>query len=203
MTHRRQFQGSRVRPGLAAGLPRLVATTGGMLLGLAVGLFALVPQAHASPSLMTEAWDRTFEAIEFGLGCADRVQAAGAWIELQVGADAPSHGSSRGLGVVVLALAALVVIALGRMRLSAEHKRLDLARRLIEQGLEPPHDLLAAPARNDLRRGLVLGFAGLGLVVAGLLLGDRGLAAGGLVPAFIGGGYLVSFRLAIGGRESP
>ena len=86
------------------------------------------------------------------------------------------------------------------MRLSAEHKRLDLARRLIEQGLEPPQELLAAPARNDLRRGLVLGFAGLGLVVAGMLLGDRGLAAGGLVPAFIGGGYLVSFRLAIGGE---
>jgi hypothetical protein len=176
----------------------------GTLVGLVVGLFALMPQAHASPSLMMDTIDRTFEVIEFGLGCADRVQAAGAWIEVQVGGDVPSHdASSRGLGVVVLALAALVVIALGRMRLSAEHKRLDLARRLIEQGIEPPQDLLAAPARNDLRRGLVLGFAGLGLVIAGMLLGDRGLAAGGLVPAFIGGGYLVSFRLAIGGRGSP
>jgi hypothetical protein len=152
---------------------------------------------------MMDAWDQTFEVIEFGLGCADRVQAAGAWVELQVGAEPPAHGSSRGMGIVVLALAAIVVIALGRMRLTAEHKRLDLARRLIEQGLEPPQDLLAAPARNDLRRGLVLGFAGLGLVVAGMVLGDRGLAAGGLVPAFIGGGYLVSFRIAIGARGRP
>lgn len=179
---------------------RTLAGTCAPLLGFAAGLFALMPHAHAAPSLMMDAWDRTFEVIEFGLGCADRVQAVGAWVELQVGAESPAHGSVRGMGVVVLALAALVVIALGRMRLSAEHKRLDLARRLIEQGIEPPQELLTAPARNDLRRGLVLGFAGLGLVVAGMLLGDRGLAAGGLVPAFIGGGYLVSFRLAVRDR---
>ena len=38
--------------------------------------------------------------------------------------------------------------------------------------------------------------AGLGLVIAGMMLGDRGMAAGGLIPAFIGIGYLVSYRLA-------
>lgn len=184
-------------------LHRLLGTLVPML-AFALGLFALAPRAHAAaPSLMMDAWDQTFEVIEFGLGCADRVQAAGAWVELQVGATPEVQGTSRGMGIVVLALAAIVVIALGRMRLTAEHKRLDLARRLIEQGLEPPQDLLAAPARNDLRRGLVLGFAGLGFVVAGLVLGDRGLAAGGLVPAFIGGGYLVSFRIAIGARGRP
>lgn len=180
-----------------------LARLGAPVLGFTAGMFALVAQAHAAPagvpSLVLDAWDHTFAVIEFGLGCADRVQAAGAWVEVQVGAEPSGHHATRGMGIVVLALAALVVIALGRMRLTAEHKRLDLARRLIEQGLEPPAELLAAPARNDLRRGLVLGFAGLGLVVAGLVLGDRGLAAGGLVPAFIGGGYLVSFRIAIGG----
>jgi hypothetical protein len=41
----------------------------------------------------------------------------------------------------------------------------------------------------------VLLFAGVGLTFAGVVLGDRGLAAGGLVPAFIGIGYLVSYRL--------
>lgn len=183
-------------------LARLLAT-GAPMFGFVAGLFAIMHQAHAAPSLMMDAWDRTFEVLEFGLGCADRVQAAGAWVELQVGTEPVLHGTSHGAGVVVLALAALVVIALGRMRLTAEHKRLDLARRLIEQGLEPPAELLTAPARSDLRRGLVLGFAGLGVAVAGALLGDRGLAAGGLVPAFIGAGYLVSFRLAVGNRGGP
>lgn len=177
---------------------RTILATVAPVMSFAAGMFALQPSAHAAPSLLMEAWDRTFEAMEFGLGCAERVEAAGAWLELQAGG-ATSHapGVSHGTGIVVLALAALVVIALGRMRLVAEQKRLELARRLIEQGHEPPAELLAAPARNDLRRGLVLGFAGLGLVVAGMVLADRGLAAGGLVPAFIGAGYLLSFRIAI------
>lgn len=177
---------------------RTIATTVAPMLGFAVGLFALVPSAHAAPPLLMEAWDRTFEAIELGLGCAERVEAAGAWLELQAGGvSTQAPGVSHGTGIVVLALAAFVVIALGRMRLVAEQKRLDVARRLIEQGLEPPPELLAAPARNDLRRGLVLGCAGLGLVVAGVMLADRALAAGGLVPAFIGAGYLLSFRIAV------
>ena len=46
-------------------------------------------------------------------------------------------------------------------------------------------------------------FAGLGLVIAGMMLGDRGMAAGGLIPAFIGIGYLVSHRLATAEDEPP
>jgi hypothetical protein len=102
----------------------------------------------------------------------------------------------RGLGIAILALAALVVIALGRMRLHNEQKRLELARQLVEQGIEPPAGLLMGPARADLRKGIVLLFAGAGIFAAGLVLGDRGLAAGALVPEFIGVGYLVSFWLA-------
>lgn len=102
----------------------------------------------------------------------------------------------RGVGFALLALVALVVIALGRMRLQTENKRLDLAQRLVEQGIDPPPGLLMGPARADLRRGVVLMFAGLGLFAAGALTGDRGLAAGSLVPEFIGLGYLLSFRLA-------
>ncbi len=161
---------------------------------LATSLVASV--AQAAPQLESEVYERTWDLIELGMSCVDQLEAATSWIDLQVGGDGATSSSMRGFGIAFLALAAVVVIALGRMRLSAEHKRLDLARRLIEQGLEPPVGLLSAPARADLRRGLVLGFAGLGLVVAGWLLGDRGLAAGGLVPAFIGAGYLASFRLA-------
>jgi hypothetical protein len=177
---------------------RTLTATLAPMLAFASGLFALMPNAHAAPSLLTEAWDRTFEAIELGLGCAERVEAAGSWLELQAGgATSRAADVSHGTGIVVLALIALVVIALGRMRLVAEQKRLDLARRLLEQGVDPPAELLAAPARNDLRRGLVLGCAGLGVVIAGVVLADRALAAGGLVPAFIGAGYLLSFRIAV------
>lgn len=156
----------------------------------------VAPEVHAAPRLDSDLFLRTWDVVELGISCVDQLDAASNWLEIQVGGDPASCTSVRGFGVAFLALAALVVIALGRMRLSAEHKRLDLARRLVEQGLEPPSGLLSAPARADLRRGLVLGFAGLGLVLAGGLLGDRGLAAGGLVPAFIGAGYLASFRLA-------
>jgi uncharacterized protein DUF6249 len=173
------------------------------VLGAMVGFLVGEPIAHASPQLESGApsilLERTWDIVELGVSCVDQLEAASSWVALQVGGDAASCNSVRGFGVAFLALAAVVVIALGRMRLSAEHKRLDLARRLIERGLEPPAGLLSAPARADLQRGLVLGFAGLGLVVAGWLLGDRGLSAGGLVPAFIGAGYLASFRLA---RES-
>ncbi len=102
----------------------------------------------------------------------------------------------RGVGFAFLGLAAVVVIAVARMRLATEQRRLELARRLIENGFEPPDGLFTAPARRDLRKGVVLVFAGLGLVIAGMMLGDRGMAAGGLIPAFIGIGYLVSHRLA-------
>jgi hypothetical protein len=170
------------------------------IVGALAGFLVGEPIAHAAPTLQSDlptlVLERTWDIVEIGVSCVDQLEAASSWVALQVGGDPASCNSMRGFGVAFLALAAVVVIALGRMRLSAEHKRLDLARRLIEQGLEPPAGLLSAPARADLRRGLVLGFAGLGLVVAGWLLGDRGLSAGGLVPAFIGAGYLASFRLA-------
>jgi hypothetical protein len=179
--------------------PRLISFL--PIVGAIAGFLLGEPIAHASsPQLQSDlpsmVLERTWDIVEIGVSCVDQLEAASSWVALQVGGDPASCNSMRGFGVAFLALAAVVVIALGRMRLSAEHKRLDLARRLIEQGLEPPAGLLSAPARADLRRGLVLGFAGLGLVVAGWLLGDRGLSAGGLVPAFIGAGYLASFRLA-------
>ncbi|HET6582258.1 MAG TPA: DUF6249 domain-containing protein [Nannocystaceae bacterium] len=158
--------------------------------------------AHAAPCgglVGEELLERSLDVVEIGIACVDQVSAFAGWIDLQTGGDPATCSTTRGFGFAFLALSALVVIALGRMRLMTEQKRLDLARRLVEQGLEPPTGLLTAPAKNDMRRGIVLVAAGLGLLVAGLVLGDRGLAAGGLVPAFIGAGYLVSFRLAMRG----
>lgn len=112
--------------------------------------------------------------------------------------DGATCASVQGIGFAVLGVLALLVIAIGRMRMVSERNRLDLARRLIERGLAPPAGLVVAPARRDLRRGVVALCAGIGVCAAGLVLGDRGLGAGGLVPAFIGVGYLLSYRLALG-----
>lgn len=167
---------------------------------------AVVPQAHAAvPSLV---------ALDLGgevLGLVDDLACTVAHgsdlflyglrsVGVAFGLD--PHGSAvechdlRGVGFAFLGLAAVVAIAIGRMRLATEQRRLELASKLIEKGFEPPDGLFTAPARRDLRKGVVLVFAGLGLVVAGMMLGDRGMAAGGLIPAFIGIGYLVSYRLA-------
>ncbi|MBL4687970.1 MAG: hypothetical protein JKY37_25490 [Nannocystaceae bacterium] len=113
-------------------------------------------------------------------------------------ADGAACASVQGIGFAVLGVSALLVIAIGRMRMVSERRRLDLARHLIERGLAPPAGLVVAPARRDLRRGVVALCTGIGVCAAGLVLGDRGLGAGGLIPAFIGVGYLLSYRLALG-----
>lgn len=160
------------------------------------------PAVAAAPSLSTELLSLAGESVG-QLFCLDATLAdlggltwnGLGWNEAQ----GPHTGASRGLpilGLGLLGLAAVVVLALGRMRLANEHKRLDVAQRLIEQGMEPPASLLANPARNDLRKGIVLLFAGGGILAAGLMTADRGMAAGALVPEFIGAGYLVSYWLA-------
>jgi hypothetical protein len=178
--------------------------------GFAAALFAYVAaisEAHASPlrlggGLGTEMLglvdDLARTVVQGGGLCLDGLYSVGSLLGLD------PHGSAnavechdlRGVGFAFLGLAAVVVIAVGRMRLATEQRRLEVARRLIEQGFEPPEGLFSAPARRDLRKGVVLVFAGLGLVISGMMLGDRGMAAGGLIPAFIGLGYLVSHRLA-------
>ncbi len=194
----------------AAFLPPLV---GVMAFGLMFGLVG-APLAHAQSSLVTASpmtldllsaagdavrqlrcldagLDAGFEGMRWGLDWGDTAA--------PVASSAPRGLPVLGLGV--LGLAAVVVLALGRMRLANEHKRLDVAQKLIEQGMDPPASLLANPARNDLRKGIVLLFAGGGLLAAGLLTADRGMAAGALVPAFIGAGYLVSYWLAARAKD--
>ncbi len=166
-----------------------------MALGVVWGLLA--GEAQAAAPLRMSVLDTTGHLVEGALSCVDSLTWSGLRV-LGVQGEHPSADCSglRGIGFAFLGLAALVTIALGRMRLQTEHKRLELAQRFVEQGLEPPGGLLMGPARDDLRKGLVLMFAGAGLFVAGMFTGDRGLAAGGLVPEFIGIGYLVSFWLA-------
>ena len=98
--------------------------------------------------------------------------------------------------VAFLGILAAVFISVLRLRHSAARERLDVARHMVEQGLEPPSELLGVDPRADLRRGLVLCGAGIGLLVASIVGGKEGLSPAGLIPGFIGVGYLVSHWLA-------
>jgi len=180
--------------------------------GIAAALLAyvaVVPQAHAMPlaaplmmatdlgAEMLGLVDDLAHTVVYGSNlCLDGLRSVGSLIGLDPHRSATECHDLRGVGFAFLGLAAVVMIAFGRMRVATEQRRLEVARRLIEKGFEPPDGLFMAPAHRDLRKGVVLVFAGLGLVIAGMMLGDRGMAAGGLIPAFIGIGYLVSYRLA-------
>lgn len=195
----------------------ILAFLTGVVAGL-VTFLALEPGAQAAQAAAESAQVTPILIIGGGLGtevlglvddvartvvhggglCLDGLYSVGSLFGLDPrhSVDAMECHDLRGVGFAFLGLAAVVVIAVGRMRLATEQRRLEIARRLIEKGFEPPDGLFTAPARRDLRKGVVLVFAGLGLVISGMMLGDRGMAAGGLIPAFIGIGYLVSHRLA-------
>lgn len=104
--------------------------------------------------------------------------------------------------LVFLAVVALVLVAAIRFRHLTVQRRLELARRMVERGLEPPGELWGASPAGDLRRGVVLVCAGLGLLVTSYVSARPGLAPAGLIPGFIGLGYLLSYRFASGRRSS-
>ena len=118
-----------------------------------------------------------------------------------------ASGGSLVLDVAFLALLVIAVIAVVHIRQSSEQNRLELARQYIEKGMNPPPTLFPSAAGNDLRRGIVLVFTGLGLLCASLVAsgwshGVQGLGPVGLIPGFIGLGYLVSYACAVRGKKS-
>lgn len=117
-------------------------------------------------------------------------------------------GGSLLLDVAFLALLVVAVIGVVRIRQRTEQNRLELARQYIEKGMNPPPSLFPTAAGNDLRRGIVLVFTGLGLLCASLMAsgwshGVQGLGPAGLIPGFIGLGYLVSYACAVRGKKTP
>ena len=117
-----------------------------------------------------------------------------------------NSGGSLVLDIAFLALLVIGVIAVVRIRQRTEQNRLELARKYIEKGMNPPPTLFPSAAGNDLRRGIVLVFTGLGLLCASLVAsgwshGVQGLGPAGLIPGFIGLGYLVSYACAVRGKK--
>jgi len=114
----------------------------------------------------------------------------------------PSCSGFRAFDLAFLAVVALVVIAAIRFRHATARRRLELASRMVEKGIEPPPELVGHQRGNDLRRGLVLVCTGVGLTLASWLSSGGGVSPAGLIPGFIGIGYLVSHRFAATG-EAP
>jgi hypothetical protein len=114
---------------------------------------------------------------------------------LEAAGAVPCHGFRAG-DVAVLGFVALLLVAAMRFRHMLARRRLDLARQMVERGLEPPRDLLDAPHRDDLRRGIVLLFLAAGIAVASAFSHEGRVSPFGLVPGFVGLGYLLSHFLA-------
>ncbi len=96
------------------------------------------------------------------------------------------------LTILVAVIAPLIL----RYRKHAQTQ--ETLRLMIEKGAEIPPELLTPPVSQygDLRRGLILVGAGLALSIAiGLMQGfEGGSWALGLIPLFIGAGYLIVWR---------
>ena len=92
----------------------------------------------------------------------------------------------------------LVVISTLVLRYRRHAQTQETLRLMIEKGAEIPPELLTPPVSRygDLRRGLVLVGAGLSVsIVIGLMNGiGTGSWALGLIPLFIGAGYLIVWR---------
>jgi uncharacterized membrane protein YccC len=87
-------------------------------------------------------------------------------------------------------------------RAARERDRHETLRRMVDKGMEIPSALLVPPSRpaSDLRRGLILVGAGLGLIVMMLTMGQpdaRRLWAVGLIPTLMGGAYLLTWRIRL------
>jgi hypothetical protein len=92
-------------------------------------------------------------------------------------------------------LAAIAIVLFYRFR--ATRLKHELVKAYLDKGEPPPKDLLGgAPSRNaDLRRGLVLLATGISLALAFLIQGEAHATGFGLIPALIGGAYLLMWRI--------
>jgi hypothetical protein len=196
----REFSNRLLRPRFLRAMPA------GLLARLSAGFLA------------TFGWIENAQAHALGAGCGPHqliAESQTSWASLSFSlrqvwwalrdssnvweAHVGSTGRGRcGVGledIAIFAVIGTVLITVVRARRATIRQRLDLARSMVERGQEPPVDLLAPPG-NDLHRGIVLIFAGLGLLAASYVSRGAELSPGGLIPLFIGLGYLFCHRAA-------
>lgn len=106
-------------------------------------------------------------------------------------------------GAPVLIVA--VIMYFGFFKTRALHRTVRL---MVEKGLEVPAALLNPPPaqrqRSDMRRGVLLLMVGLGLVIFFGVIADwdSGVWTLGMIPALIGAGYLLVWKLE-GKKDNP
>ncbi|PYK06617.1 MAG: hypothetical protein DME66_03955, partial [Verrucomicrobia bacterium] len=131
--------------------------------------------------------------------------------------DADSHGDdipSRVIPIVVVTMLTVfgapvlivaVIMYFGFSKTRALHRTVRL---MVEKGQEVPAALLNPPPaqrqRSDMRRGVLLLMVGLGLVIfLGVIADwDSGVWTLGMIPALIGAGYLLVWKLE-GRKDNP
>lgn len=177
---------TRVHPSLAAWGPLAIALGAGLVTW---GVTGTALAAELTPIL-----------VDAGIteqGCSGMVGYVLELDSMLFEARAPSCSGFRAFDLAFLAVVALIVISAIRFRHATMRRRLELARRMVEKGIEPPPELVGHSYGSDLRRGLVLVSTGVGLLLASMLGGGENLSPAGLIPGFIGIGYLVSHRFAV------
>jgi hypothetical protein len=107
-------------------------------------------------------------------------------------------------GAPVLIVAVIMYFGFSKSRM--QHRTI---RMLVEKGQPVPPELLAPPTpavrqRSDMRRGIVLFMVGVGLLIFLGAVNDweNGAWAIGLIPALIGLGYLMVWKLEGGKRRA-
>ncbi len=170
---------------LALGAGLLTWGTAGT--AMASELLRLSPISPMSPMLDTS----------MSQGCSGVVGFALEFDSMLFEARAPNCAGFQAFDLAFLAVVALIVISAIRFRHATTRRKLELARRMVEKGLEPPPELVGANNGSDLRRGLVLVSTGVGLLFASMLANGNGISPAGLIPGFIGIGYLISHRFAV------
>ncbi len=120
------------------------------------------------------------------------------------GAQASPHAPPADIVGTMIFFGALVTMVLLAQVFATRRERIrqETLRAMVDKGMEIPPGLIGDRARcsSDLRRGLVLVGAGLGLSLAFTLVHLNGQAGSGLwsigfVPMLMGGGYLVAWRV--------
>lgn len=194
--------------------PPVIAPAGLALLVLGWSAEAQASWPRVAAVLGNVGWDGLHinEAIAGVAGAIRGCASQGIFGSFWGGVDAGVNGGCPGAGSLVLDVAFLSLLVIGviavvRIRQRSEQNRLDLARQYIERGMQPPATLFPSAAGNDLRRGIVLVFSGVGLLIASLVAsgwsaGVQGLGSAGLIPGFIGLGYLVSYACAMRGKKT-
>ena len=212
-THRHELRRLlRARPGWSEfGRP----SSGRWILGgLALGLLASPWTAHAATGVTTSSAPTVAAPmaqvathgglmmhVMAGLHGLTGVHAGHASFFADAGPSSPcasSMGHLAGMAVI-----ALIIIAVLRFRHAAARGRIDLARRMVEKGMEPPAELVGGGGFADLRRGLVLSSAGLGFLLYGTINSPSHPSGAGLIPLFVGIGYLLSHRFARPRTSAP